>query len=718
MIEAINGKLQSEFIQVNKVSGYVSYDDYYQNNLLTLMRSRDWETLNKVSVINIPENLPIMFSANEWRIGEAIGKKCNLYFTHNDQFFEKNITNEMKCIVLMFILTGSDLKNENTIRGYLEDLKKVALAMRLKGMSSFSELNDATLKSLALDNPLIFSDETLISTLSVLLKLHKKVPFTVNYSKPTAKKLGVTYRVKKQNLVIPPRIYKFLISSFSSYISMLMPLNNDLKSEVERLIDIQMDFKNKMIEKFRKGEMSLETLIKPKHREALVAKFQKEEIELIDHLSTEHDLWLRAFNEQAPKLRINIEKYTHIKAWKYAPFKVGEYVFPTIGKFKDFLVDLDMKCKALCLLLSGMRVDELNSMHPSYGAQKYLYKNQWVHLFTTRQSKITRGEQTEEDTFVTTKAGHDAFEILTTIHGYSLKFSKYKKSYFCSIKDSHYSRRLEKDSWSNTLSNQLNRWLKTCPLGRLTAEDESFLRVSTPSNQSLKAGDFFKFNPHQTRRSFAFYVIALDLMAFPQLKQQLSHLSMAMTRHYANNATYWGKLRQEVRAEEVRQKSEILSEVYRRLANKDRIAGGKAKALKTIAGDSTYFAEQIDNRKLEASYWAALLTKGKSHIHAIAPGMYCTNNNCDMRINIVLEECVDCEHDIILEGMYAEGKRINATKNLAILEQNNELTSSLASQLVMQIRSCEAILTDLEIDFEEAEIPHHVNSLLINTQTI
>jgi hypothetical protein len=68
--------------------------------------------------------------------------------------------------------------------------------------------------------------------------------------------------------------------------------------------------------------------------------------------------------------------------------------------------------------------------------------------------------------------------------------------------------------------------------------------------------------------------------------------------------------------------------------------------------------------------------------------------------------------------MYAEGKRVNASKNLASLDEMGELTHSVASQLVMQIKSCEIILKELNIPFSPMVIPEHINNLLIKTMNI
>ncbi|MBB1382654.1 hypothetical protein H5071_12020, partial [Shewanella sp. SR41-2] len=274
---------------------------------------------------------------------------------------------------------------------------------------------------------------------------------------------------------------------------------------------------------------------------------------------------------------------------RFEPFVVGDMRFTTKGQFKGYLRDLDMKSKVLCLMLSGMRVDELHSMHPDYGAQSYEYNSQKIFLFTTRQSKITKGIQTKEDQFVTTQTGHDAFRVLTTVHRPLLSLCACNNSYFVSLRETISPKTLEKGNWASRMSDNVNIWLNKHMDSALNTDDTSFLRVTNPSNTNFEEGKPFKFKPHQTRRSFAFYMIGLELMAYPQLKQQLSHLSSAMTRHYANNATYWGALRYEIESERTLQQSTILARVYERIANKERVAGGKGRALNTIAGNSDFF---------------------------------------------------------------------------------------------------------------------------------
>lgn len=103
----------------------------------------------------------------------------------------------------------------------------------------------------------------------------------------------------------------------------------------------------------------------------------------------------------------------------------------------------------------------------------------------------------------------------------------------------------------------------------LTSDDLIDLKISDP-NLSFNAGEIYKFSGHQLRRSFAYYLIGYELCAFPQLKQQFSHVSMAMTRHYAKNASKFQKIRKEEQNlahalddERINQKAQVYLKIYK-----------------------------------------------------------------------------------------------------------------------------------------------------------
>ena len=146
-----------------------------------------------------------------------------------------------------------------------------------------------------------------------------------------------------------------------------------------------------------------------------------------------------------------------------------------------------------------------------------------------------------------------------------------------------------KEDFSETTKEQLGKhsqaWFENA-MGEelaLTNEDIVDLKTSDP-NLSFEVGKNYEFSGHQLRRSFAYYLIGYELCSFPQLKQQFSHVSMAMTRHYAKNASKFQKIRKQkqnlahaIDEERVDQQAQVYLNIYRKLANKERVAGGKGK---------------------------------------------------------------------------------------------------------------------------------------------
>lgn len=720
MLKTIKTELATQFYESNK--GLHS-ENYYRGILLPLMLDGDWRSVEDLIALKIPDGRNITFREDIWDVSWFTQPaKRNIYFTLGGKKLERNITNELKAVFLALCYTGSSEYDVEYLGKALNRLKKIADKMLSIGLNSFSQLTMDNLRSLAQRYPELFSNSKNISALNTLLNNYDALPFKLFFSRLTAKRLGITYTEQlQQHLVIPPRIYTELMKQLPSDIKKILPYLTQLESEVKRMIEIEQKFKLYRISRLREGKLKPHAFFGLDGYIKVMQGFENEGVKLVDCFETDKqspDLWMTVFNSIEPIMKSSLVSYAKNKLWSYDPFVVGDITYKSIADFKAFLMELDTKCKTLCLLLSGMRTDELHSMHPDYGAQSYEYNGQTIHVFCTRQSKITRGTQTKEDMFVTTQTGHDAFRVLTTIHRPLLKMVKNPTGYFASLNETTYPKTVFKQSWRVLLSCQLNLWIDKNLSAVLTSEDIGFIRATTPSNTSQEKTGRYKFKCHQTRRSFAFYMIGFELMAFPQLKQQLSHLSSAMTRHYANNATYWGALRHEIQSESVRQKSTLLAQVYQRIANQERIAGGKAKALHKIAGGSNFFERSDNNRMLEATYWAELIKNGKQHIHAIAPGMYCTNSQCDMRINVTLEECVHCEFDIIMDGMYAEGKRVNATRNLALLEEQGELTYDIAIQLAMQIKSCEAILRDLGIAYEPVTLPKIVTDIFVESVSV
>ncbi|MGL4579760.1 MAG: hypothetical protein ACRCVP_12805 [Shewanella xiamenensis] len=704
-----------EFFKQHKIEGH-----HFRNVLLPLMRNGEWEKIKDFNVLNLLNGESIRFGDDTWKTSGLDVEAYNLVFTYHGKKLSNRLTNELKAYALAKIFTGTKTVNLSAIVDNLKKLRKVALCMMKAGVNSFSELTDAKYKDIAQANPNYFDDPMVTRSINGLIDYHDALPFDIQFTYQSQKKVKLKAKSQEQHLVMPPRIYTAMLRQFSADVTAILPHLQQLESEINRLFDIKTRFKTYIFEQLRLGKVT-NPFDSRRILEKVFTHFELAGVTLVDYLKGEEESpgrWMETMNSLEPSLK-GINAYSEFQIWQFEAFQVGQRRCEKIGEFSTFLVELDFKCKTLCLLLSGMRIDELHSMHPKYGAQSYDYNGQTIDLFTTRQSKITRGIQTEEDMFVTNQTGHDAFRVLTTIHRpYLSRIADAKGRYFASIRATDWPFTRTKANWGGDLITNVNKWIDQNIGSSMTNDDVSFLRISNPSNTGIEVGATFHYENHQTRRSFAFYTIGLELMAFPQLKKQLSHLSSGMTRHYANNATYWGRLRSEINEERVLQKSTLLANVYKRLAENGTIAGGKGKILKKLAGNKNFFELGLQDRRLDPGYWAKLIEAGKEHIHAIAPGMYCTNTQCDMRINVALDECVDCEFDLIMDGLYAEGKRLAAHRNLVVLDEMNDLNPSVVSQLIVQIKSCEKILSDLEIPFTAITIPKHVNNMIIDTVTI
>ena len=121
----------------------------------------------------------------------------------------------------------------------------------------------------------------------------------------------------------------------------------------------------------------------------------------------------------------------------------------------------------------------------------------------------------------------------------------------------------------------------------------------------------------------------------------------------------------------------------------------------------------MNKRLLTVEYWKERIRTQKDHLHAIAPGMYCTNNACEMRIAIDLTECVSCEFDYIENVVYAESARMNAMIELNMLIEQHDLNASSASLNYMKIKAAERIMNDLEFDYEPYQFTKDIEDMVI-----
>lgn len=700
----------------------ITKDYYYNNILLSAIKSGDWVNINNMPIaFDDDGNAICYFYEDNWLFDNILysGKKeydSNIYFNpmvKGERYdLDYNIKSQVKCYALCLILYSRKNIKLSSIADKVSRLVSMSYIFTQYGVNDLGDIALENLMNWSHDKlNLAESSGNRISVLNELGEYSDYLPFDWKVTKKiTLKGLGLTVDSQKQTLVIPSRIYIGLLDYCSSVVNEVFGYREELELAVEKMLKWQESYRS-----YVKGKLASYRDVNSNVLKLSEIKscFKSQGVSIYD---VKNNLWDDIWSKSKPVYRLS-------KSWlnknKFI-VKVGTSSFNSTESFKHFMNKVDHACKWISSALSGMRIDELIRLPLQGGCQKYLMANERnIYAFTTKQSKITFSSQLKDDVFVTTETGYKAYSLLCSLHS---PFNKRyvnkndRESMFASLNFSWSPKAINKRSLSTSISNFVNKkGNSNNPVDMvLRVEDIADLNSSDPDNE-YQEGDVFIFTPHQLRRSLAFYTVGYELLSYQQLKQQLGHYSMSMTMWYARNSSSINKVYKEVENERLHQKSQIISSIYKKVADGKPIAGGKGKALirEVESTEGYYFKSDVNKRKVSRQYWEKELKNNKVHIHAIAPGVYCTNSKCSLRINIDLSGCVDCEFDYIENAAYIESTRLKAIGFLNHSIQKDFKNINDISRWVVQIKSAERILDDLELEYESFKIPSEISKLLI-----
>ncbi|HHX8458575.1 TPA: integrase [Vibrio diabolicus] len=679
-------------------------------------------------VIFEDEGVVIYFRDDQWPFLDSFldfdGGKTNLGFDIEDVLCGHSnvllindpisvLKYQLKVFAVVSIYLSSNQIQLSTLKSRLNELKKLLPTFLENGIYDLSMLTDEKLDEIFDINPFIFNTRTRLEGLNALYDVSPWLPFELQFSRLKASSYSAGWKEPNQFAVVPLRIYFDLMKWGKAQVQYYKSISWEIETAVEKLLRWEEEELEKAIKEIRHGQRAL--VSKPtKRSQKLISELNSNGIELIDYES--NSLWLDIFKKVDFKVSINPDR---IKRFQVT---IDGKIFGR-SELKDLLRDIVGTCGFVCLQLSGMRVDELYGAHIGFGAQTLTFSDsrrnsnkEIIHLLTTRQSKIKKGSQTKKDTFVTTEEGYDAFNVLSSVYrSFNKRFQgKEKRRMWAGFRSCQSVKPCSKSTVEHLIITAIEKHSNVSLF--LTSDDLVYLNISDPAKE-LELGDKFPVTPHTLRRSLAYYLVGYELCSFPALKQQFSHLSISMTRWYARNSSNFPKIYKEVDKERVEQLAEIYVRIYSKLANGERVAGGKGKqAAKEIARQGkNFFKDGTNKNLLTREYWVEQLNKDIKHLHVIAPGMMCTNKLCSMRINIDLSECVDCEFDFIEDVVFAETSRIDAMRNLHFLHEQGDLNHSSLSKLVMTIRASEKIMDDLNFDYEPYALSRDFSEMLIQT---
>ncbi|MGD8108892.1 site-specific integrase [Vibrio sp. TRT 17S01] len=641
-------------------------------------------------------------------------------FTLDGKVIERNLKNQLKTLLLKMMWLSPHNHSFSTLKEALVDLKKVITPLLNEGYNTLSALNFDQLETWVLTGftSIDFERSDIYTGLNRLYKEARGLPFEVNLNKKlTASDFGLVIKEAEQFTVIPQRLYYLGLQRSEALINEAYAL----RDELEQLAEYIATYFDKAYEGYAKYLVSDEARLKNGNIQWYLGKSSKintkrtfafqEAFATLNSPNEEETLTLIRLHK--PEIKNDYIDKFHTER----QLAIGQWSITGLTEARSLFTKLNGGCLWGLMARTGMRADEMYDLNTVQGCTTEIIKRQKIHVIHANLSKTTKGSQSKQDEFVTTEIGMKAYEVLQALHAPLRKLHPDSQSFFHKIKE----------DCSEVTKIQLGKhsqaWFENA-MGEelaLTNEDIIDLKTSDP-NLSFEVGDDYKFTGHQLRRSFAYYLIGYELCNFPQLKQQFSHVSMAMTRHYARNASKFQKIRQKKKTlanaideERIDQKARIYLNIYQKLANKERVAGGKGKefAKNMMKTDRNLFKDKVDNEMLSLTYWKKQIRTQNRHIHAVAPGIYCTSTTCGLRTLVNLMECVDCKNDYIVDAVFAEAKRKEAEIHMLYDIENNELTPQTASESYIKVQAAERIMGDLGIDYEPVIFPDEVKNLLI-----
>ncbi|EGR3373975.1 integrase [Vibrio parahaemolyticus] len=724
MIKLSDLEHQNKLLKAQQNVG--AHTNYLMDVLKPAIERGDWDEL---------EALDIGFTVT----GESLGKIGNneawkklqlhfepqakriytLDFTCDGKVIERNLKNELITLILKMMWLSPHNHSFSTLYHALKDLKKVINPLLNEGVNTLSALNFDRLETWVLTGftDIDFERELIYNGLNRLYKEAKGLPFEVNLNKKlSASDFGLTLKEAKQYTVIPQRLYYAGLQKSEELINQAYAVRHEL----EQLADYITSYSDKAYAGYAKYLVSGDArkkngditwyLAKSKSSKERTTAFQQA-FTALNSPNEEDTLALAQLYK--PEIehdyldRFHLERKLTIVQWTITSLREA------LALFKK----LSGGCLWGLMARAGMRSDEMYNLNTVQGCTEDIIDRQTIHVIHANLSKTAKGSQSIQDEFVTTEIGMKAYEVLQALHTPLRKIHPSSQSFFHKI-TGDFSELAKKELGRHSQAWFINAMGEEIAL---TNEDLIDLKISDP-NLSFEVGKNYEFALHQLRRSFAYYLIGFELCHFPQLKQQFSHVSMAMTRHYAKNASKFQKIRQkkktlanEIDNERIDQKARVYLSIYERLANKKRVAGGKGKefAKSITKTERNLFTDKVDNDMLSLNFWKKQLRDKKRHLHAVAPGIYCTSTTCGLRTLVNLLECVDCKNDYIVDAVFAEAKRKEAEIHMLYDIENNELTPQTAAQSYAKIQAAERIMSDLGIDYEPVVFPNEVTEILI-----
>ena len=546
MIKPFDLEHQNKLLKAQQNFG--AHANYLIDVLMPAIERGDWKELEALEIgfTVTGESLGKIGDDEAWRnlqpyIDPHAKKIRALDFTNDGRVIERNLKSELKALLLKMMWLSPHDHSFGTPYETLTSLKKVINPLLNEGFNTLSALDFDRLETWALTDftDIDFERAKIYSGLNRLYVEAKGLPFEVNLNKKiNASDFGLVLKEAKQYTVIPQRLYYLGLQKSEEMINKAYAFRHELG----QLADYITTYSEKAYAGYAKylvcGDARKKNggitwcLSKSNHAKKRSTAFQQAFTAL--HSPNENEI-LTLLRHHEPQIHYDYIDNFHTER----ELTIGHWTITNLIEAQALFKTLNGGCIWGLMARTGMRGDEMYNLNTAQGCTKDRIERQNIYVIHADLSKTTKGSQSIQDKFVTTEIGMKAYEVLQALHTPLRKRHSGSTSFFHKIKEDF------SEVSKTAIGKHSIAWFKGA-MGKelaLANEDIVDLKVSAP-NLSFELGSNYEFTPHQLRRSFAYYLIGYELCNYPQLKQQFSHVSMAMTRHYAKNASKFQKIRQ------------------------------------------------------------------------------------------------------------------------------------------------------------------------------
>jgi len=667
--------------------------------LVKLYQNNDWDELEDTPVTFNYQDEPVSYFYDDfWDLSAYVDQRI----THKSKFSfkglaEQALVKEFKFVCFCWLYAAGNARISKPAKPttLIQRASKLMLVYKYLDKKKFTSIS-------SLNHPILMTEfceylgdcsyslgqlSQVFNCLVLVEKMNDYLPFQFSLAfdeslQNVSKKYASPEKLKAdQFYAIPTKLMQKLYSHIIELVEFYHPhkelLHNLLK-------DLRKNYKL--------GKKSVDDKIATGKWKWITADSSDYRIEVNKHIPIPYSDLISAYIENTPLEKKLLHKITVLEG-KITMIKVA--------------------CIMVCAAYTGMRRSELFSLHGNSFIKKEINNKQFCYL-TSVMHKMTQGKgvQTAWITSPVTKLAIELAEALNRHLSDQLCIhdnpSKQMTSTCLMLTQSIKSRAPTVQMQGNHRDN-FRKIAKDAGL-YITQEDLDEFKLLNPNcnlgaaAQKIQVGKLWPITMHQFRRTFAVFAKRYNLCSDVAIKQQFKHIHLPMSEWYGEGGIAARLQGISVDDDLKSLLDDVSCEVntqtlYNWYHNNEKLYGKMGKA---ISKERKYVANHYTS-------WEALkkqIDKGLLSIVGTLHSYCMAGYECKMQKILSPSNCVNCENVVIDEEKALNWKKRHQwiSDMIIKMKNNGELTHSMYSHFITQIRAAEQVLDYFKIPYQTLNI--------------